>query len=473
MGASNWAPDNDGSGANYQLGDIPIARNRSDREPSGVSRSSPPNAALDEGPVQLPSVGRTGPRNLTLVDDEQGEGPSLELDVELPHPSRSPGRSQVTASRAALDGFGGRQLGDELDADAHAPGANLDVEGVTAGQTRVAADPARPAQPSPAEQYAALVALGGFGASPRSLLASLPYAVRAAFRLYALRGERKRAWTEAKKADESAAAALVDMGRAFVQMGNDPRLAPLRTALATAVDARGKMEGLESEAAKARQSREQALLALDADIAREERALAPYRAREDEALAEQKKADADLRRASAMLRRVEIELRALAEAATADAQREATLEAQRKQREDMVVAQQRALDRANEALGAARRELSLQRGGLDALAEKKRGVQRAAQVQEQVLAKHGEDASAGYAASLGALAEDARDRGLGALVPTQERAVVAALGVRSEAYEHIERFERAMQMVDRDAVTRGAFVAAALAAALVAAIALH
>jgi hypothetical protein len=478
----NRANDNGPSAASYQLGELEIVRTgRASGEQPAVRPAAPPPGAPARGAKDA-SAARGIPHDLSFGDGDAG--PALELDLEtgssLAHataprvaPPAAPTRPQP---HAALASFGDSALDDDFDQDGFAALPALDVEATTArSATQVQKGEVAPEASVAGEReaFAALLSLADFGPAPQSLLASAPYALRVAKRLLALRGQRSQAVAQLRARHIEHDAALVAVGSALLHMAQDPRLEPLRAELTRVQEESAKLQQADQGVSHTREGNARALAVLRSEAEHLKEQLAPYFAAEASALAAQRKVEEGVRRAQAMQKRAEIELRAL-ESATGDVDpaRLEALSLQLTQRRTALEELAPGLAQASEALGKARRDLALARGGLDANEEKQRRMEAEARTREAEAEGQKQAAHGAYERVLRELAEAAKQRQLSMLVPAPAAHAANTAESVDQASEALTRLERALVLYDRAALVRGVCVLCAVLAALVAALVL-
>jgi chromosome segregation ATPase len=310
--------------------------------------------------------------------------------------------------------------------------------------------------------------LADFGPTPRSWLASVPYALRVAQRTWSLRKQRGLEHEALRARLGEHHTALVTLGKALVARGDEPRLAPLRAAI-TQVQGEGtKLQHADQGVSRTREGNERALNLLRSEEAHLKEQLAPYLEAEQSALTAQRKAEEEVRRAQAMLKRAEIELRAL-ESATAgvDPAKLSSLSLQLAQRKAALEALTPGMTQTSDALGKARRDLALARGGLDANQEKQRRMEAEARAREAEAEGEKQAAHGAYETALSELAEAALQQRLGELAP-EPAARVGETGQAVElAVAGVARFDRALVLYDRNAVQRGVLLALGTVVAVV------
>jgi chromosome segregation ATPase len=384
-------------------------------------------------------------------------------------PAGAPG-----AAAAALASYGTASVLDDFD-EGFAKLPELEVEKVErrSGDRVVAREPAEVERETELSEADAVRALARFNDAPDGLIASVQYALHVTGRLFSLRKERAVALEQQRKAAEEHKAALVALGQALMAQAADKRMEPLRSKVAHVHDERAKLERADQSVERTREGNERALNLMRSEAEHLKEELEPYVAAEKTALDEQRKADAEVRRAQAMQKRVEIELRALESAVTADEAKRDALHAQLEQREETVTALTAALAEANEALGKARRDLALKRGALDLNEEKQKRLEAESRARELEAEGHKQAANGAYEAALCDLSETAKKQKLDALAPEQTAKVKASGAALEAAGLLVLRFDRALKLYDRRATVRGFLMIAGFIALVVVALVLR
>jgi hypothetical protein len=503
------ANDNDPKAKGYELGDLEImpSRRASGAHPAVTATPPVPTKAQASATQAAPVKTRGAPRNLTLADGDIG--PALELDTStsstaLPRvsppevrierraqPPRAPTsgssashapvvvtsapatHATATASAAALASFGTDALDDFDEGFAQLP--QLEVEKIErrSGDRVITRDPAEEERANEQKEADAIRALAHFNDAPDGLVASVPYAVHVATRLFKLRKERGAAIEQQRLRAEEHKAALVALGQALMAQAGDKRMEPLRNKVAHVHDERAKLDRADQGVERTREGNQRALNLMQSEAEHLKEELAPYMAAEKDALAVQRKADEEVRRAQAMQKRVEIELRALEAAASVDEARLDALNAQLEQREKTVETLTAALAQTNEALGKARRDLAMKRGALDLNEEKQKRLEAESRAREQEAEGHKQAANGAYEAALCELSETARKAKLQALTPDAAAKVVASESALEQAGFSVLRFDRALKLYDRKAAIRGLAMMAGMIALVVVALVLR
>jgi hypothetical protein len=262
--------------------------------------------------------------------------------------------------------------------------------------------------------------------------------------------------------------ALDALGRALLNDAEVCAHEGLRAHL-TEVEAKQRaLAEVEASNRDARSREERALEALYEARAKLESELAPFLEEEQRAGAHHGKLETELKRKQAQLQRAEIELRALSKASIPPPpERIQGIGAERQRREAELAEITAQHSEASAALGRARRDLALRRGGLDAL--ERQHEERMAKAR----ALHGRldaDVSAAERAlrvSLCALAEAADRLEVPHTAADEIAAVRTAESALDACVEQLTRYDRALSLYDRDALVRGALLYFALLMALV------
>ncbi|HEX6242634.1 MAG TPA: hypothetical protein VFZ61_17090 [Polyangiales bacterium] len=477
--ASKRANDN-GHAAEYQLGDLQIAR-------AGRVSGEQPAVQTEQHEAKGPAAASTGrgiPRDLTLADGDVGPALELDLDVapgvrgSLPSAARTSAAAPAartslptSSAQTALESFGDSGF-DDFEDGGFAKLPSLEVQPTPARPATRVSTPEEAPQMAVAQErdeYQALVALADFGPAPSGWLASVPYAVRVGKRVLALRSERSLAHEALRGRLGEHHTALVTLGKALVACAEEPRLSPLRAAIAQVRDESTKLQHADQGVSRTREGNERALNLLRSEESHLKEQLAPYLEAEQAALAGQRKLEEELRRAQAMHKRAEIEMRALENATTGvDPGRLSALSLQLAQRKAALDALTPGLVQAGEALGKARRDLALARGGLDANQEKQRKMEADARAREAQAEGEKQAAHGAYETALSELAEAALQQRLGDLAPEQAARVGQTGQAVEQAVGDVARFDRALALYDRSAVRRGIMLVAMVVIGVVA-----
>ena len=319
-----------------------------------------------------------------------------------------------------------------------------------------------------AQHEARLVAdLADYGDLPKGIVACVRYAARVGSRVLKLRKERAIVQRTVQQHSAAHHAALVALGHGVMALASDKRIEALRSQVALVLDERSKAERAGESAQQTRGDNQREIDELQDKITEQQHRFSPFLDAEKAAQVAQHKADEELRRAQAMQKRIEIELRALGEAGTADEARCHALTAQLEQRRGGVAELTSALTRANETLGRARRELALEKGALDILAERRKQLENAGRARVTEAEGQRQAADGAHDMALRALAEAARAQSLSRLMPEAEELAVTREAELQRAGESLVRFDRALALYDRAAVLKGVgLVAAILVAAI-------
>jgi hypothetical protein len=490
--AGKRANEDEAAAANYRLGDLEISPSGRKSGERPVERPKTPAAppAPPAPPANTNAAAKRAgtPRNLTLADGD-GLGPALELDLTGapgPRPSLARGAAPpVRSSNAAasvLESFGEKNaLGDDFDDGGFANLPALEVEKVERrpeARPAPAREPAAPAASpklSPeAVEFDAARTLANFGDPPASLIASVSYAVHATRRLFTLRNERAAVQHEVQRRAHEHNQALTAMGQALMAIASQPTMEPLRSKVARVFDERAKVEKAGVDVERTREDNQRAAAALEQEAGALREKLEPFVLREKDAAEAQRRAEEEVRRAQAMQRRAEIELRALNEAsATPDPRRLEALELQLTQRRGAVAALLETVNQTNEVLGAARRELALQRGSLDVVEDRRKKLMAAVRAREAEVEGQKRAADGALDATLRELAEAARQQKLEALVPPSAGAARQTEAALNQVGTQLTRFDRALTLYDRSALIRGYGLVLALVAAAIAVLVLR
>ena len=433
----------------YELGDLELAPARSPPQ-AEVRFPKPRNEEHDELPTLSTFTPSLPANDFDLAfdhgslpsDPEHGDdlaatlaGPAIELELDVPQPTTS-ARPEEAGRRPSAPQGSGR------------PGS-------------VSSKPEHDLQREARE-------LAGYGETPDGFIASARYLLRVAQRTWSLRRERRATEAEAGERAVVYERALDALGRALL---NDAEVCAhdgLRAHVAEVEAKQRALAEVEATTRDARSREESALKALHEARAKLESELAPFLDEEQRASALHTKLETELKRKQAQLQRAEIELRALSKASIPPPPERVegiTVERQRREAELAEVSARHA--EATAALGRARRDLALRRGGLDAL--ERQHEERMAKAR----ALHGRlDADVSMAEralriALCALAEAADRLEVPHTAADEIAEVRAAESALDAIVEQLTRYDRALSLYDRDALVRGALLYFALAMALV------
>lgn len=422
----------------YELGDLELAP-----RPSQAQSIKRPPIARDDEHDELPTLARFSaslPANdldfeidrgslpspddrVNGLYDDAHEGPALELDLpqppvraSFPRPS-SPSASEPSPERSSL--------------------------------------PAMPARDP--EQAARMLAR--FGDAPRGFLGAGRYLVRVAARLWTLHHERGALEARASERADAYERALGELGRALLNDDSVRAHEGLREPVSAVEAQQRALAEVEATTRDERDREQRALEALQATRSALESELAPYVEAEQRAEAALRALETELKRKEAQRKRADIELRALAKASIAPpAEKRESLESERERRDDELAALGAQLAECQAALGRARREHMLKRGGLTALEREQ--AQRSAQAR----ALHGRldaDVSAAEHAlgkALCSLAEAADKLAVPHAAGDEVRAVRSSERELDALVDELACYDRALALYDRPALLRGALV---------------
>lgn len=423
-----------------------------------MAAGKPEGSDYQLGELDIPGVGARPPR-------------PAQPRPEVPKPLAA------GASEQDVDSFGARDLGGDF-GDSMFGGAALELDesasprpvaqpkSVRSTSQAPAAPPVRVHQQNAAvgssvprdtnaNVLTALQELGDFGDPPTGWVSSGRYAIHVGLRLLALRKERKRVVAALTAAESAHRAALESLGETLLAHG-----AAGNPALKAFVDgvqgARDQVSQADNTLSQARAEARAAIAELDQRREALLQELAPYEEAERAAQGVVRKAEEDLKRGQAWVKRVEIESRALSEAATPNPAKLAELEKQLEERESAVEAFEAALVAVQAKLSEAQRELSVKRSAVDALDGQRRALESGALAKESAIGKQTHAAGEAYRTALRGLAEAARERGLavGPASQAAERVEETANGL-DEARVSLDHHDRARTLYDHAGLRKG------------------
>jgi hypothetical protein len=448
-------PDDDKS---YELGDLelapmparPVVHHGDELDEELTTVVPEIRTALPENDMGLAFSRGNQAHELRESDGDHGfgepalDGPSLELD--LPHDHAPRAQSSLAPEQPSV-------------ARASFPRGSLSPSQPTEGNGSGPPQSSRsPLSGSPEDDERAARKLAGYGEA-RTGLDAARYLLHVGLRMFSLYRERHDveadASTLAAKYDE----ALLDLGRALL---DDPAVRAhegLRDRVLLVLTKQGELEASEQATQQARAHEDDALHELTKKRGALETELEPFLSADKRAEAAHRKVEAELKRKRARLQRAEIELRALTRASVPPPpDRIEAIEAERQAQEAELVALAAELVDAGAALERARRELSLRRGGLDAVEREQ--AQRQSESRARARGHEEQVARAEHAlsAALCALAEAADGFGLAHSAAAQVAGLRASEVALDAVVDRLAQYDRALTLYDRDAVVRGAAI---------------
>jgi hypothetical protein len=143
------------------------------------------------------------------------------------------------------------------------------------------------------------------------------------------------------------------------------------------------------------------------------------------------------------------------------------IEAERQVQQSELTDINAALAETSAALGRARRDLSLRRGGLDNLEREEAQKQSESRARDRGHEEQVARAEHALSAALCALAEAADSFGLAHSAVEQVAGLRASETVLDQVVDQLARYDRALTLYDRDAVMRGAAIWVGLIALVV------
>ncbi len=418
-------------------------------------------------------------------DEDLARGPALDLDLA---PTSMAGPRSFGPSAVPL----GRTVGgnDDWDDAAAAPGPALDVAAppVQAPSARIAIPkPDAPTKGTAREAPAArgeaveidafeVKALADYGPDPKSIVDSVPYAIRVVRR----QRELKRAMAAVRAALAEAEARrdekLVELGELLrpVVAGNPDWISFARTLAAAEETKQAREQALASTNAAYRER----AASLDAELATFEGPIAGARREVDEKGRAFEQADLLRKKHEARRKRVEIDVRAaqakLAAPETSAAERaqaQALIAAAAQERETRAAEERIAVQGAQQAEGAlaqARRALADLEGKVEALRGKRRDLEKEFSRQGAVRSEGVSAASKEVRAGLLELGRRAYQGGPDAPgADLRRRAVQDADAHVKRLQVDLEKHVRAIASADRNAVRNGLVIAGATIALVV------
>jgi hypothetical protein len=450
-------PDDDTS---YELGDLELA-------PRPARPVAPPGqeeldeelttvvpeirTALPENDMGLAFALSKQPSELRETDHDLGfgdpafDGPSLELDLP---PDTSP-RAQSTRapehSGVARASFARGSLT-----------PSQPREDSSSAPPRISSR--SPLSGSPEDDERAARKLAGYGEA-KSGLDAARYSLHVALRMVSLYRERRDVEAEASERAAHYDKALLDLGRALLDDQAVRAHEGLRDRVLLVLTKQGELEATERASEAARAHEDEALSDLKKKRAAVEAELEPFLQAERRAEDTQQRAEAELKRKKAKLQRAEIELRALTRASVPPpAERIDAIEAERQVQLSELTELQTTFVEATAALERARRELSLRRGGLDAVEREERARQSESRARGRGHEEQVARAEHALSAALCALAEAADAVGLAHSAAEQVAGLRDSEVALDAVVDRLAHYDRALTIYDKEAVLRGAAI---------------
>jgi len=457
MSSRHSAPGSDDD-TSYELGDLELAPlpARPATKPEAVEFDEELTTVVPEMRGALPSndMGLEFSRGneaheLRESEEDHGfgdpglEGPALELD--LPDDGRAALRSQHSGApeqpTVARASFPRGSLTPSQPTESHSSGPPRSSRAPLSG--------------SPESDERAARVLAGYGEA-RTGLDAARYLLHVGLRMVALYRERRDIEQRASELAASYDKALLDLGRALLDDQAVRAHDGLRDRVLLVLTKQGELTASEQSSQAARAHEDQALDALTQTRAALEAELAPYLSAEKRAEAAHQKVETELKRKKAKLQRAEIELRALTRASVPPPpDRVEAIEAERQVQQSELADLQAALAESLAALGRARRELSLHRGGLDNLEREEAQKQSESRARGRGHEEQVARAEHALSAALCALAEAADGFGLAHSAAEQVAGLRASEGALDLVVDQLARYDRALTIYDREAVLRG------------------